>query len=229
MQPVNEHINHGENVHVIAGVANTKALMEKLGEGETKLFLVRALKRAESAAKHHGGEIVTHATDHLVILAPNRESAALIAGSVQAKLATLWVPRNAEVSYFARIDENMTPRRSSRVHARISYGKEIFLLDQKAPLFTIGRLQSACLHIQSERVSRRHATLELQSDRIILSDSSTNGSFVKFEGETTPHRVHQRKLEIHSNAVISFGSTIDDPKSARIALEIVQQGRRQAP
>ncbi|MBS1197333.1 MAG: adenylate/guanylate cyclase protein [Proteobacteria bacterium] len=228
MQPVNEHTHQGECVHVIAGVANTKALMEKLGEGETKLFLVRALKRAESAAKHLGGEIVTHATDHLVILAPNRESAALIVESVQAKLATLWVPRNAEVSYFARVDEHMTPRRSSRVHARISYGNEIFLLDSKAPLFTVGRLQSACLHIQSERVSRRHATLELQSDRIILSDSSTNGSFIRFEGETSSHRVHQRKLEIHSNAVISFGSLIDEPKSARITLEIVQQGRRQA-
>lgn len=226
MQPEDKNTHHGECVHIIAGVANTKSLMEQLGEGETKLFLVRALKRAESSAKHLGGEIVTHAVDHLVILAPNRETAALIIESVQAKLSTLWVPQNATATYFSRIDEHMLPRRNSRLHARISYGKDIFLLDQKAPLFTVGRLQSACLHIESERVSRRHATLELQADRIILSDSSTNGSFVRFEGEAESHRIHQRKQEIHHNAVISFGSPIDEPRAARITLEIVQHGHR---
>jgi len=215
----------GECVYVIAGIANTAHLIEQLGDGETSVFLVRALKRAEGVAKHFGGKIVTHAADHLIILAPDREAANQMIEEIETKFSSLWVPQNASVRYFSRIDERMAARRSSRMHVRIHHDQETFPLDSDNPLFTIGRLPDVSLCIDSERVSRRHARIELQGDKIIFEDTSTNGSFVQFEGKAESTRVHQRKQEIHRNAIISFGWPIEEPKAARISLEILKQGR----
>ncbi|OQA34705.1 MAG: FHA domain protein [Betaproteobacteria bacterium ADurb.Bin341] len=215
----------GECVYVITGIANTADLIEQLGDGETDVFLVRALKRAEGVAKHFDGKIVSRAANHLVVLAPTREAANQMIEEIQAKFSSLWVPQQATVRYFSRIDEHMGARRSSRVRARIRYDQETFLLDADAPLFTVGRLPGVTLCIDSERVSRRHARIELQGDKIIFEDTSTNGSFVQFEGKAESTRVHQRKQEIHRNAIISFGWPIEEPKAARISLEILKQGR----
>jgi len=215
----------GGCVYVIAGIANTSSLVEQIGNGETSVFLVRALKRAEGVAKHFGGKIVTHAADHLVILAPTQETATQIVDEIQAKFSSLWVPQNAAVRYFSRIDERMPARRSSRVRVHIRHGHETFLLDPDTPLFTVGRLTGVTLCIDSERVSRQHARIELQGDKIVFEDTSTNGSFIQFEGKTESSRVHQRKQEIHRNATISFGWPIEEPKAERISLEILRQGK----
>lgn len=210
-----------ECVHVIAGIANFKEVMEKLGDGETRLFVARVLKRAENIARHFDGDIVDQGPDHVVILARNKVMATRIAEAVREKFASLWVPHDAAVQYFTRIDERMKPRRST-LSVRITYNKKIFTIDQTAPLFTIGRLPSACLSIDSDRVSRRHATLELSEGTIILNDSSTNGTYVKQDGENDATRVHNGKHPISRNATIAFGSPIEKPTSERITLEIIR-------
>lgn len=224
MLPSEQETPSGGGVYVITGIANTADLIEQLGDGETDVFLVRALKRAEGVAKHFNGKIITHAADHLVVLVPTRDIANQMIEEIHAKFTSLWVPQQAAVRYFSRIDEHMGARRSGRMRARIRYNQESFLLDPDTPLFTVGRLPGVTLCIDSERVSRRHARIELQGDKIVFEDTSTNGSFIQFEGKTESSRVHQRKQEIHRNAVISFGWPIDEAKAARISLEILRKG-----
>lgn len=222
MLPLDQQTLPADCIHVVAGIANIHGLMEKLGEGEARLFLARVLRRAESAARHFNGLVVSHAPDHIIIQASSREMANNIVDSIREKFSSLWVPRGIAVDYFTRLDEKLIAQRRSNLYARITFGKTIFVLDETAPLFTIGRLPSACLTIESERVSRRHATLELQNGIIYLNDTSTNGTFIKFEGEQDMVRVHHGKHEIYRNAMLTFGASADKPGAPRITIEIFQ-------
>ena len=222
MLPLDQETLPADCIYVVAGIANLHDLMEQLGEGETRLFVARALRRVESVAKHFNGLVAAQAPDHLIVQTSDRETANRLADSIREKFSQLWVPHEAKVDYFTRVDERMLGQRRSGLHARITYQKNIFVLDDTAPLFTVGRLQSACLSINSERVSRRHATLELRNGLIVLEDSSTNGTFVKFEGEAEAMRVHRAKQEIQRNATLTLGSSADKPGADRITLEIFQ-------
>lgn len=220
MLPLNQETLPADSIYIVAGIANIHDLTETLGEGEARLFFARALRRAESTAKHFHSLVVERSPDHVIIQASNREIATSIVDAVREKFAALWVPHGVAVEYFTRINERLISQRRSSLYARITYGKNTFTLDETTPLFTVGRLQSACLTIDSVRVSRRHATLELKNGIIYLNDTSTNGTFIKFEGEQEPIRVVHGKYEIRRNAVMTFGSTIDKLGADRIVLEI---------
>lgn len=225
MLPLDQETLPADCIYVVAGIANFHQLMQQLGDGETRLFMARLLRRAEGVARHLNGQVVAQAPDHVVIQTGSHESASHIAALVREKLAQLWVPQEAQVDYFTRIDHRLTTPQRASPHARITYQSRIFVLDGTTPLFTVGRLPSACLSIDSERVSRRHATLELQNGNVTLHDTSTNGTFIHYEGETQAIRVHQRKHLIRRNATLTFGASAEKPGTIRITLEILSAAK----
>ncbi|CUA89922.1 Adenylate cyclase, class 3 [Chelatococcus sambhunathii] len=69
---------------------------------------------------------------------------------------------------------------------------------------TLGRDAGNDLVVAHDRVSRRHATLGLRRDRWMLTDHSTNGSFIAFDGE--PERpLHLDAIDLHGAGTIGLG------------------------
>jgi len=97
------------------------------------------------------------------------------------------------------------------VRQRLMLGLEpdklIFYDPAKGPL-TLGRGGENDVIIDNLRVSRRHARIELRRDKYVLTDSSTNGTWVRFEGENEVALRHE-ELALHGRGQITLGHPFD--------------------
>jgi class 3 adenylate cyclase len=73
-----------------------------------------------------------------------------------------------------------------------------------APLL-IGREPGCGMVIESELVSRRHATIEVQRNSFVLTDHSSNGTFVIADHGAIPHFLRRESVHLGGSGVISFG------------------------
>lgn len=80
-------------------------------------------------------------------------------------------------------------------------------LREDGPPFTMGRDPASGLSIETEWVSRHHATLECRRGLWLLIDRSTNGSFVRI-GDEDELRVHRNELPLRRGGCISLGQTV---------------------
>lgn len=67
---------------------------------------------------------------------------------------------------------------------RLRHGKEEFVLGPSRPLATLGRDASCDIAVRDPRASRAHGRIEFRRDKFVLTDQSTNGTYVSFQGET---------------------------------------------
>jgi len=77
----------------------------------------------------------------------------------------------------------------------------------KGPL-SLGRGLENDVVIDSPRASRRHARIELRRGKFVLTDSSTNGTWVLFEGEGEVMLRHE-DLALHGRGLITLGHPYD--------------------
>ncbi len=94
-----------------------------------------------------------------------------------------------------------------RIRLQLRYRGKAIDLDELAPPFTIGRDPTATLVVDAEWVSRFHALIEYKRGYFVVSDRSTNGSYVKF-GEDDELHLHRDELRLRRNGTISLGQTI---------------------
>ena len=73
---------------------------------------------------------------------------------------------------------------------------------------TLGRGAENQVVIDSPRVSRQHARIELRRDKYMLADSSTNGTWVRFGGEGEVMLRHE-ELALHGRGLITLGQPFD--------------------
>jgi hypothetical protein len=102
-----------------------------------------------------------------------------------------------------RIDVNG----ETRVRLQLRYRGQAMELDELAPPFTLGRDATSSLVVDAEWVSRYHALIEYKSGYYILSDRSTNGTYVKF-GEDDELRLHRDEVHLRRSGVISLGQAM---------------------
>jgi len=93
---------------------------------------------------------------------------------------------------------------------RLSYGRYEVDINEYHAAVTAGRAEHCTLVVDSDLASRLHATFIYQPDKVILSDKSTNGTFVCILGgqqgsEAMNLFVHHEDLVMHNNGVISLG------------------------
>lgn len=86
---------------------------------------------------------------------------------------------------------------------------------EEGPLM-IGRGTKSNLQIPDSRVSRMHAVVERQRDSFMITDSSTNGTYVQI-GDEEVMFLHREQLRLHGSGHLSFGRHIeaDDAKLVR--------------
>ncbi|MCB1561329.1 MAG: adenylate/guanylate cyclase domain-containing protein [Xanthomonadales bacterium] len=85
-------------------------------------------------------------------------------------------------------------------------GQVIELSDESQP-FSLGREDSNTLSVQTEWVSRNHALIEYKRGYFILSDRSTNGTYVKL-GEDDELRLHRDEVHLRKAGTISLGQMV---------------------
>jgi adenylate cyclase len=86
----------------------------------------------------------------------------------------------------------------------ISVGGRRVRFDSESGPITIGREEGSTIVVSDHRASRRHCTIERKLDNWVLSDHSTNGSFVTFEGDREI-AVRRQDLVLHGMGMLKVG------------------------
>lgn len=105
--------------------------------------------------------------------------------------------------------ENRDPepaQNQSRNVLSLRRGDETITVEQ-GPLM-LGRGSKSDLRIADSRVSRMHAVIERQRDSFMLTDSSTNGTYVQI-GDEDVIFLHREQLRLHGAGLLSLGRHVD--------------------
>jgi len=86
----------------------------------------------------------------------------------------------------------------------ISYRDMEVTLDSMRGLLTLGRDIGNEVVIKDQRASRNHARIERRRDRFVLVDQSTNGTFLRIEGESEVI-LKREEITLRGNGTIGFG------------------------
>jgi adenylate cyclase len=102
-----------------------------------------------------------------------------------------------------RIDDGGT----TNVKLTLRYRGQVIELNENSQPFTIGRDAGNSLVIDAEWVSRTHALIEFKKGYFVISDRSTNASYVKL-GEDDELRLHRDEVHLRKTGAISLGQAI---------------------
>ena len=89
----------------------------------------------------------------------------------------------------------------------LRYRDRVFELDATSQPFTLGRELNSSLVIDAEWVSRNHAMIEYKRGYFMISDRSTNGTWVKL-GEDDELRLHRDETQLRKSGTISLGQAV---------------------
>jgi len=88
----------------------------------------------------------------------------------------------------------------------LEFGGRSFELAPGSPPLTLGRDAGNGVVVDADCVSRSHAVIEFQRGHYVLTDRSTNGSFLRIEGDDEL-RLHRDETKLRRSGVISLGRT----------------------
>jgi len=86
-------------------------------------------------------------------------------------------------------------------------GRSIEIGSDHASL-TIGRAEQNDLVVQQNLVSRVHARIDYHKGRFVLTDQSTNGTYV-IDADGEESFVHRDMLSLHGDCIIGLGKAPD--------------------
>jgi hypothetical protein len=86
--------------------------------------------------------------------------------------------------------------------------EKLHVLDAHTSQLTLGRGTENTIIIDNLRVSRHHAKIELRRDKFVITDSSTNGTWVLFDGKSEVLLRHE-ELALQGRGLISLGHPYD--------------------
>jgi len=92
-----------------------------------------------------------------------------------------------------------------------------------APLI-IGRGDGAGFPVDDPRVSRRHARIEWTSGQCLLTDFSSNGSWVRYAGTSQPVILRRDTCTLYGEGEIGLGATPDDFTAPTVSFHVIDQG-----
>ncbi len=88
---------------------------------------------------------------------------------------------------------------------------------EEGPLM-IGRGTKSDLQISDSRVSRMHAVIERQRDSFMITDSSTNGTYVQI-GDEEVMFLHREQLRLHGSGHLSLGRHVNAEEAKLLRFE----------
>lgn len=99
----------------------------------------------------------------------------------------------------------LSPRRVARPQrVRLVHGKRMIELGESTAMFALGRDSANDLVIADRMASRMHARIERRRDNFILVDHSSNGTYVRVEGESEI-MLRREEWRLRGHGYCSFG------------------------
>lgn len=103
-------------------------------------------------------------------------------------------------------------------------GKEQILTDQDmATAITIGRESTCNIALNANFASRSHASLSTSRGKFILTDHSSNGTYVRFKGQEDLF-LRRETLPLIGDGYISLGEAVNEHNPTIISFSILQTG-----
>ncbi|HRP22811.1 MAG TPA: adenylate/guanylate cyclase domain-containing protein [Thauera sp.] len=88
----------------------------------------------------------------------------------------------------------------------------------------IGRGEGAGFPIDDPRVSRRHARVEWAGGQCVITDFSSNGSWVRFAGSSAPVILRRDSCTLYGEGEIGLGATPDDFTAPTLGFRVIDEG-----
>lgn len=100
------------------------------------------------------------------------------------------------------------------------YGGAVLLAGDQRPSLALGRDAGCDLVIGDRRASRSHGRIERRGDKFVLSDRSTNGTYVAFAGEAA-FLLRREELVLRGRGRVSFAAPADGGNADAVEFEHV--------
>ncbi len=97
---------------------------------------------------------------------------------------------------------------TSTVSLELHFHEQLFVITQTRPTFTLGRQGYNDLVVEDYCVSRSHARIDLRRGQFVLTDQSTNGTYLVIQGEEPVH-ITRDLTQLHGSGIISLGRELD--------------------
>jgi len=119
-----------------------------------------------------------------------------------------------------RADDNATNFLKNRAKARLvnatltlSYRDRKIVRRREKDAITLGRDQGCGLVIADDKASREHCNIERRQDKFVVTDLSSNGTYVSIEGEEEVE-LNREELTLRKRGWIAFGQPRASAKEA---------------
>lgn len=94
----------------------------------------------------------------------------------------------------------------------VRYAGNVIMLDEKKSLLSMGRDAECDVVVRDRRASRNHARIERRGEKFVLSDQSTNGTFVTFASEPELF-LRREEVVLRGSGVICFAASATSPEA----------------
>ena len=193
-----------DNIGIRVGLHHGEALVE-----ETDVFGDAVNVAARMAALAKRDQIVATASTALKITnAAGVRVRSIGTARVAGKLLPIEIVDvmwQEDVSHVTTVQRVVQFTKNARVVLNLRFLDREFQIDELADPFTLGREESHSLTIESDWVSRDHAMIEWKKGHFILSDRSTNGTYVLIGNDEV--FVHRDVFHLRSTGTISLGQS----------------------
>jgi adenylate cyclase len=92
----------------------------------------------------------------------------------------------------------------------VRYAGAVIILDEKKSSMNMGRDAECDITVRDRRASRHHAKIERRGEKFVLSDQSTNGTFVTVANELELF-LRREEIVLRGNGVICFSASASSP------------------
>lgn len=90
----------------------------------------------------------------------------------------------------------------------LHYGAQEFVVRPHGPAFQMGRSPANDLTTQGKNVSRSHAAIQFSNGHFVLTDRSTNGTYLRMGAEEV--FLHRDQIHLLREGAISLGQSLED-------------------
>ncbi len=102
----------------------------------------------------------------------------------------------------------------------LSYRHNSVKLNREHRSAVLGRDESCSLVMQNELASRQHCRIELRYGKFIITDQSTNGTFIRSSGGGLIHITREETL-LHGHGAISLGVSFSENPGETVEYSII--------
>ena len=180
---------------------------------------VNMAARMTSLAK--GGQIMTTCATVLllpkVLHAATRKIAALTIKGKDDEVAVCEVIWQASDELTMSVTQSAYPQRM--VQLKLTYQGNSILMNQLCTRTVMGRDLSCSLVVSDKMASRQHACIELRQEKYFLVDQSTNGTFVRPDGEAE-FVLRREEMVLQGTGRIAFGRSVEAAQEEAVAYSL---------